>query len=314
MKMKMKDKGESKMPPTKSVKPKDPSGSFSHAPGTGARLPLLLSALLIFLAACATSQSTPGGPTAALAPATSVAPATMTAPVAPSAGGIAGASGIPGTPAVAGAPGAVPVNPVRLPLPPPSPEAAPGVQTGSLWGHGNNGSLFKDIKATKIGDSITITVSEEARGAKTASTDTDRTKKLNGAFTFAGAGVGPTGVASPAGGAKFGPYEGSFGSSFAGAGSTSRTNSMSAYMTATVVEVLPNGNLVIRGSRWTKVNDEMQQIVVEGVVRPNDVTRNNTVLSQNIADAKIFLVGKGPVAQHQKPGWLLRVLDLFSPF
>jgi flagellar L-ring protein precursor FlgH len=205
------------------------------------------------------------------------------------------------------------MNPARLPLPPPSPETAPGVPTGSLWG-GNNGSLFKDIKATKVGDTLTITVSEEAKAAKTASTATDRAKKLNGAFTFAGAGVGQVGTASPAGAVKFGPYEGSFGTSFDGTGSTSRTNSMSAYMTATVVEVLPNGNLVIRGSRWTKVNDEMQQIIVEGVVRPNDITRNNTVLSQNIADAKIFLVGKGPVTQHQKPGWLLQVLDLFSPF
>jgi flagellar L-ring protein precursor FlgH len=85
-------------------------------------------------------------------------------------------------------------------------------------------------------------------------------------------------------------------------------------VTATVVDVSPGGNLVIRGTRWTQVNNEMQQIVLEGVVRPTDVTRNNTVLSQNVGEAKIFFVGKGPLTQHQKPGWALQLFDLISPF
>jgi flagellar L-ring protein FlgH len=207
-----------------------------------------------------------------------------------------------------------PVNPMaRTPLPPPPPQSAPELPTGSLWGN-NSGSPFRDIKATRVGDIITITVSEVSNATKTAATTTARTKKFDGLFSFAGAGAGTTGVANPIGAAKFGPYEGKFGSSFDGSGSTNRTDSMSAYMTATVVDVLPNGNLIIRGSRWTKTNDEMQQTVLEGVVRPNDITRNNTVLSQNIADAKIFVVGKGPVAQHQKPGWMLQVFDFLSPF
>jgi flagellar L-ring protein precursor FlgH len=111
-----------------------------------------------------------------------------------------------------------------------------------------------------------------------------------------------------------GPYNGSFSSAFNGNGTTSQADTMTAYITATVIDVLPNGNLVIRGSRWTKVNDEMQQIVLEGVVRPIDITNTNTVLSQNVAEAKIFLLGKGPVTQYQKPGWLGQVWDFISPF
>ena len=89
---------------------------------------------------------------------------------------------------------------------------------------------------------------------------------------------------------------------------------MTAYMTATVIDVLPSGNLLIRGSRWTKVNDELQQIVLEGVVRPVDISTNNTVLSQNVAEAKIYLLGKGPVTQYQKPGWLGQILGFHFTF
>lgn len=210
------------------------------------------------------------------------------------------------------------VNPALLqtPVPPPGPNMAQELPSGSLCKQGNS-SLFQDIKAVKVGDIITITVNEAATGSSQASTQTNRNKNFQGNFTFAGAGLGDTGAGSvgkPNSPVAFGPYKGAFSSGFTGTGATSRTDSMTAYMTASVVDVMPNGNLIIRGSRWTKVNDEMQQIILEGVIRPMDVTRNNTVLSQNIAEAKIFLVGKGPVAQHQKPGWVLQLMDLISPF
>lgn len=206
------------------------------------------------------------------------------------------------------------VNPMlQTPVPPPGPNMAQELPTGSLTNPGNR-SLFQDIKAVKVGDMVTITVSEAATGSSQAETKTSRSKDLSGNFKYGGAGLGATGVANPKFPMSFGPYDGKFSSGFDGSGSTSRTDSMTAYMTATVVDVMPNGNLVIRGSRWTKVNDELQQIILEGVVRPMDITRNNTILSQSIAEAKIFLVGKGPVSKHQKPGWVLQLLDLISPF
>lgn len=191
---------------------------------------------------------------------------------------------------------------------------APGgreAPSGSLWSE-NSGSLYQDIKAKRVGDIVTITVSEESKGTKQAATNTNKDKSLEGSMKFTG--FATNGMSSPVGGFTFGPYQGSFKNDFTGKGTTTRTDSISAYMTATVVDVLPNGNLVIRGSRWTKVNDEMQQTILEGVVRPSDITRNNTVLSQNIADAKIFLVGKGPVSNQQKPGWLGQIIDAILPF
>lgn len=215
----------------------------------------------------------------------------------------------PATPAYA--PPTIMSNPTPLPAagaPPASLEP-----TGSLYRQGGE-SLFSDIKAHRIGDLVTITVSENSSGSNTAATTTDRTSTSQGSIGFSGVGIGAAGIANPKGAFSFGPYNTSFARTYKGDGSTSRTDTVSAYMTATVVAVQPNGNLVIRGTRWTKVNDELQQIVLEGVVRPVDISDSNTVLSQDVADAKIFMLGKGPVSHYQKPGWLEQIWDVISPF
>lgn len=196
------------------------------------------------------------------------------------------------------------------PYPEPGPQPPSLAPTGSLWAS-SSGSLFADLRATKIGDVVTITISEQSTGSKAATTATSKDQEFSGQFNFGGLGINGS---AQKGAVNLGPYNGSFKRSFTGNGQTTQADSMTAYMTATVVDVLPNGNMVIRGSRWTKLNDSLQQIILEGVVRPTDITRSNTVLSQNVAEAKIFLVGKGPVAQHQKPGWLGQLLDFVSPF
>lgn len=187
---------------------------------------------------------------------------------------------------------------------------SPRVPSGSLWSS-QSGSLYRDIKARDIGDVLTIVVSEESRASKTSQTGTNRSRNFSGSASFGGATAGDKTLMGPL---TLNAYQGEFGTGFTGQGSTTKKDSMTAYMTATVMDVLPNGNLFIRGSRWTKVNNEMQQIVLEGVVRPKDINRNNAVLSQNIADAKIFFEGKGPVSQHQRPGWVFQLLDILSPF
>jgi flagellar L-ring protein precursor FlgH len=199
-----------------------------------------------------------------------------------------------------------------IPLPDAGPQPASLAPTGSLWAP-SSGSLFSDLKASKVGDIVTITVSETSAGSKASATTNAKSQNFSGNFTFGGVGVG-SGVSSPKGAVSFGPYNGAFSKNFTGSGATSQTDTMTAYMTATVVDVLPSGNFLIRGSRWTKVNDELQQIVLEGVIRPADINTNNTVLSQNVAEAKIYLLGKGPVTQYQKPGWLGQLWDFVSPF
>lgn len=179
-----------------------------------------------------------------------------------------------------------------------------------MWNAGRE-SLFQDIKAHRVGDIVTIMVSEQSKASKEAATSTSRVREYNGEGSFMGLSTPSQTILQPVNKTGYGL---SFDNTFTGKGSTKKADSMTAYMTATVTDILPNGNLVIRGSRWTKVNDELQQIVLEGVVRPMDITRDNTVLSQNIAEAKIFFVGKGPISRQQKPGILGQILDMIVPF
>ncbi len=193
----------------------------------------------------------------------------------------------------------------------PEPEASgpPTSYTGSLWASRDE-SLYQDLKAHKVGDIVTIVVSEQASASNKGATEFGRESDYKGEGKFLGFKAADKMKAKPF---ETG-YDGKFSNTYKGSGKTTKDSSMTAYMSARVIRILPEGNLVIRGSRWTKVNQEMQQIVLEGIVRPTDISRNNTVLSQNIADAKIFFVGKGPVTQHQGPGWLGQLTNILAPF
>jgi flagellar L-ring protein precursor FlgH len=211
------------------------------------------------------------------------------------------------TPVLPGPPAASMITPAAVP--PPAPAPPQGASSGSLWTD-NSPNFWRDVKAHRVGDIVTITVSEKAEASKKGSTKTGRSKDMSADFSFAGLTSGDKVLLDTV---KSG-YQGKFDTNFSGTGAATRSDSMATFMTATIVEVLPSNNFVIRGARWTKVNEEMQQIVLEGVIRPTDITRNNQVLSQNIADAKIFFSGKGPVSSQDKPGWLSRFFDAVNPF
>ncbi len=181
---------------------------------------------------------------------------------------------------------------------------------GSLW-NGNAGSLLQDTKAHNIGDTVTITVSEVSTGQNQADITTNKTHTISSTGQLNDLMLGG---ASILGGTSGLGYSVNTTNKLQGQNSTDRSNTITAVMTATVIDILPNGNMVIRGSRWTKVNEEYQQMVLEGVVRPADISRANTVLSQNIADARIFMSGKGPLTTANKPGWFSQFLSSLSPF
>jgi len=103
-------------------------------------------------------------------------------------------------------------------------------------------------------------------------------------------------------------------STFDGSGSTSRQETLSATVSAKVIDVLTNGNLLIEGRRNVKVNNEDQIIIIDGTVRPADIGTDNTVNSIYIADAKISYTGKGIISDRQSPGWLMNIVDKVWPF
>jgi len=103
-------------------------------------------------------------------------------------------------------------------------------------------------------------------------------------------------------------------SKYGGSGSTSRQETLNATVSAKVIDVLTNGNLMIEGRRNVRVNNEDQIIIIEGTVRPADIGPNNVVNSIYIADARISYSGKGILSDRQSPGWLMNIVDKLWPF
>ena len=184
--------------------------------------------------------------------------------------------------------------------------------TGSIW-QASSVSLTENAKARRKGDILTIVISEVASASKAAKTDTSRSSAVNaGIPNFMG--LEKAGIISNNVGDLSKLINASVDSKFGGSGSTSRQETLNATISAKVIDVLPNGNLLIEGRRNVKVNNEDQIIVIEGTVRPTDIDQSNSVNSIYIADAKINYSGKGIISDRQSPGWLMNLVDKLWPF
>jgi flagellar L-ring protein precursor FlgH len=167
--------------------------------------------------------------------------------------------------------------------------------------------------ARQIGDLITVTINESASTTIGAKTDTKRAGDSSfGISSLLGADTSIL-RANPNMGATIG-LAGSSASSFTGDGSTSRDGSLTAVITCSVVEVMSNGNLRIRGTKEVRVNREIQYLTLEGVVRPRDIRIDNTVQSNLISDARVEFTGNGVVSDKQGQGWGTRIADTIWPF
>lgn len=183
---------------------------------------------------------------------------------------------------------------------------------GSIWQAGST-SLTDDFKARRKGDIVTIVISETASASKEAKTDTKRSTAINaGMPNFLG--LETAGVLTNNLGDLSKLINANVDSKYGGSGSTSRQERLNATITAKVIEMLPNGNLMLEGRRNVKVNNEDQIIVIEGTVRPSDIGPDNVINSSYIADAKISYTGKGIISDRQSPGWLMNIIDKVWPF
>jgi len=158
--------------------------------------------------------------------------------------------------------------------------------------------MLADRKAMQPGDLLTILIVESSSASQQANTNVSKKSEVDVA-----PGVGPVLRAIPALG-----FDGKTGSS--AQGSTSRTSTLAARLTVTVVKANPNGTLEFEGTRIVKANDDTQTMKVRGQVRRQDVAPDNTVLSTYVADATIEITGKGPIAEKQKPGVVTRIFRL----
>ncbi|MDA8162123.1 MAG: flagellar basal body L-ring protein FlgH [Desulfobacteraceae bacterium] len=215
-------------------------------------------------------------------------------------------------PLMFGCAAATPHNPPQLApsslynisAPPPPPHE------GSLFSPGREGSLYSDFRARNVGDVVTILIAENLKATNTANTQTQRKSSTNVGLTGILANIfSKNSTATPAN-----AIGGATTDNFNGQGNTSRNASFTGTISARVVQVLPDGSLLIEGSREIKINNETQYLILSGVVRPKDLASDNTVSSTRIADARIEYTGGGVLAEKQSQGWLSRIVGIVAPF
>ncbi len=214
------------------------------------------------------------------------------------------------------------IEPVATPAPQPSlaPDRAALSQpagaftaapSASLFRTGA-GALFQDQRAAKAGDILTIRIDIADKAAVSNSTSRTRDgSESGGASALFGlekivrkiAGVDTSNLVAS-----------QTASSANGKGSTSRSETISMTMAAVVTAVLPNGNLMIRGRQETRVNFELREVLVSGIVRPQDIARDNSIRHTQIAEARISYGGKGQLTDAQQARWGQQLLDVLSPF
>lgn len=201
------------------------------------------------------------------------------------------------------------------PTPPPA-YSGDEAGNGSIYQAGRDVRLFEDVKARRIGDVITIVLLESTSASKSAKTSTakdttvsvDSPTILGAIPTFNAPGLLP--LSSNRNNTLAADLTSS--QEFDGEGDSNQSNSLTGNITVTIADVLPNGNLVVRGEKWLTLNQGEEFIQISGIVRPQDVSTNNTVLSTQVADARITYSGKGAVADANRMGWLARFFN--SPF
>ena len=198
-------------------------------------------------------------------------------------------------------------RPVVMPMPEPSAESH---QSNSLFRNGARG-FFKDQRAHKVGDILTVnvTISDKAKfsNQSTRGRTSTNTGGLGGTLGSLFNVVLPNVKASTA-------IDVSSGVNDAGTGSIARAESLNTQVAAVITQVLPNGNLVIEGHQEVRVNFEIRDLVIAGIVRPEDVGADNTIASSKIAEARIAYGGRGQITDVQQPRYGQQVLDAILPF
>lgn len=193
---------------------------------------------------------------------------------------------------------------------------------GAIYQDGFAVSLFEDARARRVGDVLTVVLTESTMASKEAKTATAKENQV--------ALMNPTLFGSAAKASVHGTYAGwlplqsktgntwemntDTSQKFDGSGSSSQSNSLSGKITVTVADVLANGNLVVRGEKILALNDGDEFVRLSGIIRPQDIRPGNTVLSTSIANAQITYGGNGALADANSQGWLSRFFLKFWPF
>jgi flagellar L-ring protein precursor FlgH len=206
-------------------------------------------------------------------------------------------------------------QPVSMPMPQPS---APPQNANSLWRPGAR-AFFKDQRAKDVGDILTVAVSIADSATLTSGLTNSRTGAEKAGSGTTGSPVSALGLEQQL--QKLLPNinlaslaDLSSTSSVANTGNTTRTESITMSMAAVITQVLPNGNLVISGRQEFRVNYEMRELSIQGIIRPEDISSSNSVSSEKIAEARVYYGGRGLVSDMTQPRYGQQIFDIIFPF
>jgi flagellar L-ring protein precursor FlgH len=198
-------------------------------------------------------------------------------------------------------------KPVQMPMP--KPEVA-SYNANSLWRNGSR-AFFRDQRAARVGDLLTVTVNITDKANLQNETQRSRTSKENSNITdFLGAKT----ITQPNKILPGNLLATDSTSQADGKGSVNRQESLTTNVAAVVTQVLANGNLVVEGKQEIRVNYEIRELIVAGVVRPEDIQSDNTIDSSKIAQARIAYGGRGQIMDVQQPRYGQQVVDVLLPF
>jgi flagellar L-ring protein FlgH len=199
-------------------------------------------------------------------------------------------------------------KPVQMPMPTPQPVT---YNPNSLWRNGSR-AFFKDQRAHQVGDILTVKVNINDTAQFANETQRSRTTTEDSAITnFLGANT----IANPAKAVLPGALLTTNGdSSTDGKGSINRQEELQTNVAAVVTQMLPNGNLVIEGKQEIKVNFEIRELVVAGIVRPEDIDSDNSIDLPKIAEARVAYGGRGQITDFQQAPYGQQVMDVILPF
>jgi len=196
-------------------------------------------------------------------------------------------------------------EPVAVAVPPPPAPTASLFRTGA-------GAFFRDQRAGRVGDILTIRINVADKAAVDNTTTRSRGgSEKSGIASLLGL---QTPLAKLTGTDPSKLIDTNSTSQSSGAGNTSRSETINMTMAATVVGVMPNGNLVIRGKQEVRVNFELRELVVSGIVRPEDIARDNSIRHSQIAEARISYGGRGQLTDAQQARWGQQIYDALFPF
>ena len=173
---------------------------------------------------------------------------------------------------------------------------------GSIYSNSQKGLFATDRRASKVGDILTVSLSENFSASKSQSAKSARKGEMK--FDFPNITTA---------GADDGLFNSSSDQSFDGSGSAGQNNSLKGQLSVTVTKVFDNGNMEILGQKKLTLNNGDEYIRLLGVIRPEDIDSQNTVLSSRIANAKISYTGAGDIADTSKKGWFAKLIDAVQP-